>query len=196
MARLAGRGARAWRRDVPRAGLIQVGDTELRYDKLVLSTGSSPAIPPLDGLEEVDYWTNVDATETLEVPARLVVLGAGPVGCELAQFFQRVGSQVTLVQGDSRILSRVDADAAALVATALQEDGVEIRLDARASRVTPSALILEDGGELPFDRLLIATGRRPNVAGPRGARADDVAPWHRGRRAHARRARTSGRSAT
>ena len=60
----------------PERGLIQVGDTELRYDKLVLSTGSSPAIPPLDGLEGVDYWTNVDATETLEVPPRLVVLGA------------------------------------------------------------------------------------------------------------------------
>jgi pyruvate/2-oxoglutarate dehydrogenase complex dihydrolipoamide dehydrogenase (E3) component len=149
----------------PEPGLIQVGDTELRYDKLVLSTGSSPAIPPLEGLEGVDYWTNVDATETLEVPPRLVVLGAGPVGCELAQFFQRVGSHVTLVQGDSRILSRVDADAAALVATALQEDGVEIRLDARASRVTSSALTLEDGSELPFDRLLIATGRRANVAG-------------------------------
>jgi pyruvate/2-oxoglutarate dehydrogenase complex dihydrolipoamide dehydrogenase (E3) component len=149
----------------PEPGLIQVGDTELRYDKLVLSTGSSPAIPPLEGLEGVDYWTNVDATETLEVPPRLVVLGAGPVGCELAQFFQRVGSHVTLVQGDSRILSRVDADAAALVATALQEDGVEIRLDARASRVTSSALMLEDGSELPFDRLLIATGRRANVAG-------------------------------
>ena len=69
------------------------------------------------------------------------------------------------MQGDSRILSRVDADAAALVATALQEDGVEIRLDARASRVTSSALMLEDGSELPFDRLLIATGRRANVAG-------------------------------
>jgi pyruvate/2-oxoglutarate dehydrogenase complex dihydrolipoamide dehydrogenase (E3) component len=149
----------------PERGVIQVGDTELRYDKLVLSTGSSPAIPPLEGLAEVDYWTNVEATETKEVPRRLVVLGAGPVGCELAQFFQRVGSQVTLVQGDSRILSRVDADAAALVAKALQEDGVDIRVDATASRVTASALMLGDGSEVAFDRLLMATGRRPNVAG-------------------------------
>ena len=98
-------------------------------------------------------------------PGRLVVLGAGPVGCELAQFFQRVGSHVTLVQGDSRILSRVDADAAALVADALREDGVDIRLGTQASRVQPGVLTLGDGGELRFDRLLIATGRRPNVAG-------------------------------
>src|SRR5436189_44409 len=83
--------------------------------------------------------------------------GGGPVGCELAQFFQRVGSQVTLVQGDARILSRVDADAAGLVADALREDGIDIRLGAHASRVATGMLTLADGSELPFDRLLIAT---------------------------------------
>jgi pyruvate/2-oxoglutarate dehydrogenase complex dihydrolipoamide dehydrogenase (E3) component len=146
-------------------GVVEVEGRELRYDRIVLSTGSSPAVPPLAGLDDVDYWTNVEATEATEVPGRLVVLGAGPVGCELAQFFQRVGSQVTLVQGDSRILSRVDADAAALVADALREDGIDIRLDARASSVTPSSLTLDDGSAIAFDRLLVATGRRPNVAG-------------------------------
>jgi pyruvate/2-oxoglutarate dehydrogenase complex dihydrolipoamide dehydrogenase (E3) component len=146
-------------------GVVEVEGRELRYDRLVLSTGSSPAVPPLAGLDDVDYWTNVEATEATEVPGRLVVLGAGPVGCELAQFFQRVGSQVTLVQGDSRILSRVDADAAALVADALREDGIDIRLHARASSVTRSSLTLDDGTEIAFDRLLVATGRRPNVVG-------------------------------
>jgi pyruvate/2-oxoglutarate dehydrogenase complex dihydrolipoamide dehydrogenase (E3) component len=146
-------------------GVVEVEGRELRYDRLVLSTGSSPAVPPLAGLDDVDYWTNVEATEATEVPGRLVVLGAGPVGCELAQFFQRAGSQVTVVQGDSRILSRVDADAAALVADALREDGIDIRLDARASSVTRSSLTLEDGSEIAFDRLLVATGRRPNVTG-------------------------------
>ena len=91
----------------------------------MIATGSSPVVPPIEGLDQIDYWTNVEATETLEVPARLVVLGGGPVGCELAQFFQRVGSQVTLVQGDERLLTRVDADAAALVDAALREDGVD-----------------------------------------------------------------------
>jgi pyruvate/2-oxoglutarate dehydrogenase complex dihydrolipoamide dehydrogenase (E3) component len=146
-------------------GLLRVGDEELRYDRLVIATGSAPAIPPVDGLADVDYWTNVEATETLEVPERLVVLGGGPVGCELAQFFARVGSRVTIVQGDARLLSRVDADAAALVEESLRDDGVEIVLNARAERATSNTVLLADGLELPFDRLLVATGRRPNVQG-------------------------------
>ncbi|HUZ82659.1 MAG TPA: NAD(P)/FAD-dependent oxidoreductase, partial [Gaiellaceae bacterium] len=146
-------------------GVVHVDGKELRYDRLVIATGSSPVIPPIDGLELIDYWTNVEATETLDVPGRLVVLGGGPVGCELAQFFQRVGSQVTLVQGDPRLLSRVDADAAELVEEALREDGVEIRLDARAERVTSNTVVLADGSTVAFDRLLLATGRKPNIDG-------------------------------
>jgi len=150
---------------VTEPGSLRVGETELRYDRLVIATGSSPVIPPIEGLENVDYWTNVEATEALEAPRRLVVLGGGPVGCELAQFFARVGSEVTPVQGDTRLLSRVDAEAAALVEDALREDGVDIRLDVRAERATATSLVLADGSELPFDRLLLATGRRPNVGG-------------------------------
>ena len=150
---------------VTEPGVVQAGDTELRYDRLVIATGSSPVIPPVDGLDAVDYWTNVEATETLEVPGRLAVLGGGPVGCELAQFFQRVGSAVTLVQGDTRLLSRVDPDAAELVEGALREDGVDVRLGVRADRATSNSLLLSDGAEVPFDRLLLATGRRPNVGG-------------------------------
>jgi len=150
---------------VAEPGLLRIGDRELSYDRLVIASGSSPAIPQIEGLDAVDYWTNVDATVTLEVPRQLLVLGGGPVGCELAQFFQRVGSQVTLVQGDKRLLSRIDADAAALVDDALREDGVDVRLGATAQRVTPTSLVLTDGGEIPFDRLLVATGRRPNVDG-------------------------------
>jgi pyruvate/2-oxoglutarate dehydrogenase complex dihydrolipoamide dehydrogenase (E3) component len=146
-------------------GVLSVDDEALQYDKLVIATGSSPAIPPIDGLESVDYWTNIEATETLEVPKRLVVLGGGPVGCELAQFFQRVGSQVTLIQGDKRLLTRVDADAAELVDEALREDGVDVRLDARAEKATSNSLLLAGGDEVPFDRLLVATGRKPNVDG-------------------------------
>src|SRR5262249_40275032 len=93
-------------------GVVEVNGRELRYDKLVVATGSSPRIPPIDGLDGIEYWTNREATETLEVPRRLVVLGGGPVGCELAQFFQRAGSQVTIVEGGDRLLGRVDADAA------------------------------------------------------------------------------------
>jgi pyruvate/2-oxoglutarate dehydrogenase complex dihydrolipoamide dehydrogenase (E3) component len=146
-------------------GVLSVDDEALQYDRLVIATGSSPAIPPIAGIDSVDYWTNVEATETLEVPARLVVLGGGPVGCELAQFFQRVGSQVTLVEGGPRLLARVDADAAGLVDEALGEDGVDVRLNARAERVAQNSLSLAGGEELPFDRLLVATGRKANVDG-------------------------------
>jgi dihydrolipoamide dehydrogenase len=146
-------------------GVIEVNGERIEYDRLVVATGSSPAIPPIEGLDSVDYWTNIQATETHEIPKRLAVLGGGPVGCELAQFFQRVGSQVTIVQGDSRLLSRVDADAAALVDAALREDGIEIVLNAKVASATPNSLVFEDGGEVQFDRLLVATGRKPNVGG-------------------------------
>jgi pyruvate/2-oxoglutarate dehydrogenase complex dihydrolipoamide dehydrogenase (E3) component len=150
---------------VTEPGVVRVGNRDLPYDRLVISTGSSAAIPPIEGIASVDYWTNVEATEAAEVPERLVVLGGGPVGCELAQFFQRLGSQVTIVQSDSRILTRVDAAAAGLIADALREDGVELRLGVQATSVAPGRLGLSDGSELPFERLLLATGRTPNVDG-------------------------------
>jgi pyruvate/2-oxoglutarate dehydrogenase complex dihydrolipoamide dehydrogenase (E3) component len=133
---------------------VTVDGRKLPYDRLVIATGSSPAVPPVvDGL---DYWTNKEATETTEVPGTLLVLGGGPVGCELAQFFARVGSKVTLVQQDERLLPNIDADAAALVHAALEEDGVEVRLNEDAS----------DKESLNrFDRVLVATGRKPNVEG-------------------------------
>jgi pyruvate/2-oxoglutarate dehydrogenase complex dihydrolipoamide dehydrogenase (E3) component len=165
---LTGQGAELVRGDgvVAEPGLVRVGgERELAYDRLVIATGSSPAIPAIDGLADVPYWTNVGATETTEAPARLVVLGGGPVGCELAQFFARVGSRVTLVQSAERLLPRVDADAAALVEEALRADGVDVRLGAVATAAAPGALSLRGGEELPFDRLLVATGRRPNVDG-------------------------------
>ena len=164
---LAGQRAELVRGDarIAAPGVLEVNGGQLRYDRLVLATGSSPALPPLDGLADVDYWTNIEATETLEAPPRLLVLGGGPVGCELAQFFQRAGSQVTLVQSDARLLPRVDEDAAALVERALREDGVDVRLDAQATGIASNRLLLADGTDVAFDRLLIATGRRPNVGG-------------------------------
>jgi pyruvate/2-oxoglutarate dehydrogenase complex dihydrolipoamide dehydrogenase (E3) component len=138
---------------VAEPGLVRVDARELPYDRLVIATGSSPAVPPV--FEGLDYWTNREATETTEVPGTLLVVGGGPVGCELAQFFARVGSNVTLVEAGERLLPLVDAEAAALVQAALDEDGVEIRLGEAAS----------DDLLLGFDRVLVATGRRPNVDG-------------------------------
>ena len=148
---------------VTRPGVVKVGEQELEYDRLVIATGSKPAIPPIPGLDE--YWTNKDATETTEVPEALVVLGGGPVGCELAQFFARVGSKVTLVQADDRLLPHIDAEAAELVADGLREDGVDIRLGAKVTSIDGDDAVLADGSRIPFTRLLVATGRRPNLDG-------------------------------
>ncbi len=99
------------------------------------------------------------------MPASLLVLGGGPVGCELAQFFARAGSAVTLVQNEARLLPRIDADAAVLVAASLAADGVEIRSGATVERFEDSSAVLAGGERLGFDQLLVATGRHPNLAG-------------------------------
>ena len=151
--------------EVVRPGLVKAGDSELAYDRLVVATGSSAAVPPIPGLDTVDYWTNVEATEAAEVPSSLVVLGGGPVGCELAQFFARMGSRVTLVEGGERILARIDSEATALVAEGLREDRVDIRVGSKVAAVEGDAIVLEAGERVPFERLLVATGRRPNTEG-------------------------------
>jgi pyruvate/2-oxoglutarate dehydrogenase complex dihydrolipoamide dehydrogenase (E3) component len=110
-------------------------------------------VPPV--FEGIDYWTNEQATETTEVPATLLVVGGGPVGCELAQFFARLGSRVTLVEAAERLLPSVDAEASALVEAALREDGVDVRLGAPAE---PEEL-------RRYARVLVAIGRRANVEG-------------------------------
>ena len=148
-------------------GVVSVDGRELPYDRLVIATGSAPAIPDIPGLEQVDYWTNVEATEALALPSSLLVLGGGPVGCELAQFFARVGTRVTLVQSDARLLPRIDPDAAALVEASLVEDGVELLLGSGIERFDgpTSALLAGSGERRSFERLLLATGRRPSLGG-------------------------------
>jgi pyruvate/2-oxoglutarate dehydrogenase complex dihydrolipoamide dehydrogenase (E3) component len=164
---LAARGCELVRGDarVVRPGVVDVEGREVEYDRLVVATGSAPAIPPIPGLDGVEYWTNEDATETLEAPASLLVLGGGPVGCELAQFFARVGSRVTVVEGDDRLLRRVDAKAAALVENALREDGIDVRVGTRVVAFEGGTALLVDGSRIVFERLLVATGRRPRTEG-------------------------------
>jgi pyruvate/2-oxoglutarate dehydrogenase complex dihydrolipoamide dehydrogenase (E3) component len=150
---------------IARAGALEVDGRELEYDRLVIATGSMPVIPTIPGIEDVDYWTNEEATETLEVPRSLLVLGGGPVGCELAQFFARVGSKVTLVQGVDRLLPRVDQEAAALVEKALSEDGVDRRLGTKVEAFDGGEAVLDDGERISFERVLLATGRQPRSEG-------------------------------
>jgi pyruvate/2-oxoglutarate dehydrogenase complex dihydrolipoamide dehydrogenase (E3) component len=149
---------------VARPGVVDVDGQELLYDRLVVATGSRPAIPPIDGLDSVEYWTNREATRTHRVPQSLVVMGGGPVGAELTQFFSRMGSQVTIVERGEQLLGRVHSDAGELMAELFREEGIDVRVGIGLEKVEPGIrLHLSDGSTLEAERLLVATGRRPNV---------------------------------
>ena len=149
---------------VARPGVVEVDGQELPYDRLVLATGSRPAIPPIEGLDSVEYWTNREATRTHRVPQSLVVMGGGPVGAELTQFFSRMGSQVTIVERGDHLLGRVHPDAGELMAELFREEGIDVRIGVGIEKVEPGIRFhLSDGSTLEAERLLIATGRRPNV---------------------------------
>jgi dihydrolipoamide dehydrogenase len=149
---------------VVRPGIVEVDGQELAYDRLVLATGSRPAIPPIEGLDSIEYWTNREATRTHKIPPSLVVMGGGPVGCELAQFFSRMGSQVTIVERGEHLLGRVHPDAGEVLGELFREEGIDVRTGVGIERAEAGVrLHLSDGSTLETDRLLIATGRRPNV---------------------------------
>ena len=150
-------------------GRLEVSGRELAYEALIVSTGSSPAVPPVPGLDEVESWGTAEATSASETPASLVVLGGGVAGCELAQLYRRLGSEVTLVQQDSRLLPQIDERAAAVVVRTFEEEGIDLRLSATAERVLAERdgirVVLAGGAEIEAERLLVSTGRRPNVEG-------------------------------
>jgi pyruvate/2-oxoglutarate dehydrogenase complex dihydrolipoamide dehydrogenase (E3) component len=147
-------------------GAVEVGDRTLAFERILVATGSVPTIPPIPGLADVDYWTNREATSTHEVPRRLIVIGGGPVGCELAQAFGRMGAAVTLVDVADRLMPRDHPDAGKLIADVLEGEGIELRLGAKIDKVEPGMRMHLGGGEtLAADRILVATGRRPNVDG-------------------------------
>jgi pyruvate/2-oxoglutarate dehydrogenase complex dihydrolipoamide dehydrogenase (E3) component len=147
--------------------VVSVDGRELEYDRLVVATGSSPAVPPVEGLDEVEYWTNQDATRTHEVPASLAVMGGGPVGAELAQFFSRLGARVTVIEHGPRLLGRVHEEAGARLAEVFGEEGIEVRTGVAVEGVEaggPGVRVrLSDGATLEAERLLVATGRRANT---------------------------------
>jgi pyruvate/2-oxoglutarate dehydrogenase complex dihydrolipoamide dehydrogenase (E3) component len=149
-------------------GRVDVDGRTIEYDDLLVSTGSVPAMPPIEGLAEAGAWTSREGTSASAVPESLLIVGAGAVGCELAQFYARAGSKVTLVQSGDFILPRVDRDAGDLLAELFEEEGIDIRLNARAQRVERinGDVRLELAREtLEAANILIATGRRPNVEG-------------------------------
>ena len=151
-------------------GLVRVDDRDLPYEKLVIATGSVAAVPPIPGLAESAYWTNRDATTTREIPESIVVLGAGPVGCELAQFFRRLGSRVALVDIADHVLPRDDPEVAGILQEALAGEDIALHLGVKIERVEERGsesfrLTLEGGDVVKGEKLLVATGRKANVEG-------------------------------
>lgn len=154
---------------------VEVNGARLEFARAVIATGGSPAVPAIDGLAEVPFLTNASVFNLTRLPPRLGIIGGGVVGVEMAQAFARLGSAVTLMQRGPRLLPREDPEAAALIAAALERDGVELRFDTRAARVSHVPAAGDDGwpvitvdapsGPVEVDALLVAAGRRPNVAG-------------------------------
>ncbi len=153
---------------------IEVAGARLEFAKAVIASGARPALPPIPGLAESGALDNETVFTLTERPARLAVIGAGPIGCELAQAFQRLGSQVTLLANTKQILPREDPDAARLVSDALVQDGVELLLDCAIEKVERGAGDLKtlritgaDGATraLAVDKILVGAGRAPNVEG-------------------------------
>jgi pyruvate/2-oxoglutarate dehydrogenase complex dihydrolipoamide dehydrogenase (E3) component len=165
-------------------GRVAVGGEEHSTEHIVLATGSDPVVPPVPGLAEAEgVWTNREATALTEVPRRLLVLGGGPVGVEMAQAVRRMGASVALVEGQDHVLPREPKPLGDALAGALAGEGIELCFGQHASAVR-----MEDGeyvldfperDALRGDRLLVATGRRPRVEGL-GLETLGIEPGRRG----------------
>lgn len=167
---------------------IQVGDKLLEFSRAVIATGSQPLIPEIPGLKESGYLTGETVPELAQLPRRQAIIGAGQLGCELAQAFARLGSRVCVYEREARILPRMDADAAALIQTALERDGVRFRLnhgDLRVRRAGEERVIeSESNGKTvaeSYDQILVAAGRVPTTGDleleAAGIRADEQGVW-------------------
>ncbi|MCK9419325.1 MAG: mercuric reductase [Nitrospirae bacterium] len=151
---------------------IEVDGLRLRFKKAAICTGARAAAPPIPGIEETGYLTNENVFWLTGLPKRLLVIGGGPIGCELSQAFARMGSEVTIIETANHLLVREDADAAELVQQSMLRDGVKLSLNAKIlkteKRGADKVITLEQGGktvELTGDEILVSVGRAPNVNG-------------------------------
>jgi pyruvate/2-oxoglutarate dehydrogenase complex dihydrolipoamide dehydrogenase (E3) component/membrane protein DedA with SNARE-associated domain len=151
---------------------ISVNGARLEFDRAVIATGARPQVPPIAGIEEAGYYTNETIFTLTELPGRLAVIGAGPIGCELAQAFQRFGSRVTILTDGAAILPKEDREASEIVRRQIERDGIFIVTGAKVAQVRREGqekilVSNRDGREETFacDAILIAAGRGANVEG-------------------------------
>lgn len=154
------------------ADAVEVAGQTLKFKRAVVATGARAAAPPIEGLEDAGHLTNETIFNLTELPERLAVIGAGPIGCEMAQSFARFGSRVTLLDMASHVLVREDGDAACVVQDALVRDGVHLEVDASIQRVSTrdGARVIHferdgESHEAVADEILVAVGRKPNLEG-------------------------------
>jgi pyruvate/2-oxoglutarate dehydrogenase complex dihydrolipoamide dehydrogenase (E3) component len=151
-------------------GAVEVGGSRYTARHVVVATGADPVTPPVPGLRELDgVWTNREVTGMKAVPRRLLILGGGPVGAEMAQAVRRLGGEVALVEGQSHVLAREPAPLGDALGEVLRREGIELFLGVHATAARRDGeeyvLTLDNGEELRGDRLLVATGRRPRTEG-------------------------------
>jgi mercuric reductase len=150
------------------AHTVRVGARELESERILIATGSRTFVPPIEGLDDVDWIDHVSALDLTELPESLLVVGGGPVGLEFAQIFARFGSRVTVVQSAERLSPRSDAQAVAELAAAFEDEGIEVLVSSSITRVAPDGTAVvagPDGAErtVAAERVLLASGRVPNV---------------------------------
>jgi len=146
---------------------VDIGSQRYEADVVVVNVGARPAVPPLPGLDDVPWLDNTRIMHLRRVPAHLVVLGGGYIGCEFAQMFRRFGAQVTVLEGAPRLLATEEPEASAALAEVFRGEGIRLRLQARARSVSGSAravtVRLDGGTRVSGSHLLVAVGRRPNT---------------------------------
>ena len=150
---------------------VRVGDRDISTKSIIIAAGARPFVPPIEGVQDIDYLTSDNVWELEELPERLVVLGGGPIGCELSQAFSKLGSKVTMVEMMGQLMGREDSDVAELITNKFKGDGINVLTNHKAVKFTNEGEKVlhcetDDGPvEIPFDKVLIAVGRKANSDG-------------------------------
>lgn len=150
---------------------VEVNNQTITARNIIIATGARPFVPPIEGLDQVSWYSSDNIWDLREQPKRMIILGGGPIGCEMAQAFSRLGSEVTQVEMAPRIMIREDAEVSAMVEERFKSEGVNVLTNTRATackNTGEQVLVCEQDGktiEVPFDAMLVAIGRKPNVEG-------------------------------